>query len=288
MKRTSRKKDKVPAIPEEPGSSDVIFISPNLVCRSASVTLDSNTIFTVSLRVNMATKGRKIEIVNMKDLGTAETVKKIVEGTYYYYFTSLNRFADYKTDTLAIADLDAMELAPKTKLVLELLQDRCRLLQKYPIVRLRRKTAFLNVVLPKDKLKYQQERDEKCEGFFSALESSKKKTKKMKQDGNSNTRKFGQVKPFLNKFEWYFQWSDSTENLKKILQSDTVIGFNNLPCRERREILDHLVAEFFIYFRRSIPARYLDYVLTKFVNEFKCVNDQTESGFVRIISHLKY
>lgn len=185
-------------------------------------------------------------------------------------------------------DINSIDIISKYKPLVQLLQDRCRLINRLPIDRLRRKPHLLHWILPKDELIYQQICTKDHEGFFIALDKSANKSKKNGLKSKENVKfvesflnKYGQIRPFPSSFSWKFPWSNSSEGLILILRNTNQENrFSFLLNVHRREILDHLVAEFYIYFRRSIPPRYLDQVLLKFVNEFPSLKDESLSGFV--------
>lgn len=226
----------------------------------------------------MASEGRSVKVVNLKSPEDTNKIASIVKGlsslTMKYSFLN---FLGWKVDTLAQADIDSIDINPKFKPVMELLKDRCNLIQEFSIGRLRRKPRFALMNLPKDRLVYQQKRTAQAEGFYVPLEKSLKKRKCNKRID----LKFGQIRPYPTDFDWRFPWEGSSSRLKQVLQRQDRTGFNNLSSQLRREILDHLVAEFYVYFRRSIPPRYLDQVLVKLINQFPTLNDESHSGFVR-------
>lgn len=204
---------------------------------------------------------------------------------------------EHNLNTVNMVDFDLSKLTYEDTddgPLMEILKDRCKLLSLRPLTLIQRKIAWTGVRLENDTLVYQQLQTKDCEGFHTNndMRSSCYRRKKILQCNNQENgqdskvdqylklqvMKFGQVKPFPVKFEWKFLWNGrnslSSIELKDIMKKGNKTPFLNLSESVKSEIIDHLVVELFVYFRRSVPSRYLDRVLERLIVDFPWIDDQ--------------
>ena len=215
--------------------------------------------------------------------------------------------------SILLMDMDSVPLNQEDIPVLKLLKDRAQLLSDKPVSMIHLKHHFVSQQLKKDNVVYYQVRTDQFDGFVAPevygrknrmniiLEKARERLEKSRDEGDADTpvvseaeliraneekelKKFGQVQPFPTKWKWQFPWLEgkcTTPTLKRILQGKTVHSYLELDTVHQQEIADHVLVELFIYFRRSIPPRYLNLVLAEFIMTFPFLEDkQSNTGYV--------
>lgn len=207
--------------------------------------------------------------------------------------------ADHKLTISRISkiDLDSLTTDPKVLDVLQVLKNKGQLLLNKPLSTIRSRTIFRAVPLPQQKLVYRQTRSEGFDGFYHAIDLVSKlhRTKKLvnqgkAQEARENERtKYGQVASVPTHFKWNFSWTEIKHpSLEGMLKSPNItINYKHLLKEQKEELVDHLAAELFFYFRKGIPCYYMNKVLDKLIMDFPCFNDQSTClGFVSILNHV--
>ena len=192
-----------------------------------------------------------------------------------------------------LVDMDLKTVTADKRILkyLRILQARSQDIKTRPLSLLHTLKLLQGVPLPQEELFYQEVRDKECDGFVTFLDiigkerrAKEKATKtKGKNESSYDLKAKGQVKPFPHNWSWSFSWTQIIhENLEPILQCTTgePLG-RTLLTRQRRELIDHLIAELFIYFRRGIPTIYLEIVLRRLLAEHPSLSDGTSTtGYV--------
>lgn len=193
---------------------------------------------------------------------------------------------------MAIADVTKLSKEGRILRFLEQLKQKSKDMISRPIKSIHSFELFHGVKLPPDLLIFQEVRDENYDGFFTCSDIVSKRRRKTQNLSSEvlreKERKYektakGQVAPFPSKWSWKFSWSDiEHKNLKSILfgPQHKVEG-DSLHHQQRRELLEHLVAEMFIYFRRGIPSVYLDLMMRTLISDFPALRDgKSPTGYV--------
>lgn len=176
--------------------------------------------------------------------------------------------------------------------VLLLLKEKSNLLLSRPLSRIQSRKIFRASSVPAQKLVYRESRGDGFDGYFHALDlvSKLQRTKKLVAKGKAHEAKekertkYGQVAQVPNKLKWTFSWTEIKHpNLEKYLKDPTsVVNYKHMLSGELTELVDHLVAELFVYFRKGIPNYYMNKFLDKLVEDFPCFSDQSTClGYVR-------
>lgn len=174
---------------------------------------------------------------------------------------------------------------------LQILKNRSNDIISRPIKLLHSFELLRGVELPPDRLKFQETADGMFDGFYAHVDIIGKRKRKEKKESMSKEAlekeseyeimAKGQIVPFPSNWTWNFSWTKIPHpNLKSILEGPNLPGKLLLP-KQRRELIEHLVAELFIYFRRGIPTIYSDLMMRKLVQDFPALlDDKSFSGYV--------
>lgn len=189
---------------------------------------------------------------------------------------------------MSITDIKSLTEDRRLLRYLEILKGLSINIMDSPIKSLHSLQLFQGVNLPKDKLRYQEVADGQSDGFFTSVDVVGKRRRKEKKSSmneeiavKSEVVAKGQITPFPHNWSWNFSWTTIPHpNLDHILKDQNIVQKPLLP-KQRKELVDHLTAELFFYFRKGIPTVYLEIMMRKLVQDFPSLIDGSSfSGYV--------
>lgn len=188
-------------------------------------------------------------------------------------------------------DVQKLSENERVKDILSILKDKALLMTERPMSLIKAKKLFRSTEVNSQPLVYREQRGDGFDGFFHALDPVSKiqRSKKKAAEGKGHEammkerKKYGQVAAVPNEWCWTFSWTTIKHpNLEKFLGNrEKEFNFRHSLSEQRKELIDHLVAELFVYFRKGIPNYYLNKMLDKLMIDFPVFNDKaTCTGYV--------
>lgn len=177
---------------------------------------------------------------------------------------------------------------------MSILKDKAILMESRPLKLVNTKKLFRATTLVEQNLEYREQRGDGKDGFFHALDPISKiqRSKKKVSEGKGQEAmikertKYGQVAAVPNEWTWNFSWTAIRHpHLEQFLSrsSEKTFNFRHTLREQRKELVDHLVAELFVYFRKGIPNYYMNKMLDKLMIDFPVFSDNsTCTGYVSI------